>query len=98
MIQKSCEKPSSASLPRVSLPWCPSVWKTRYPNPTRAAFLLFVTAGVGCMRPHRTNFQVPVACIEVTADSFTGPCNQRRDGKIVCDRVVVTASCIQAGK
>ena len=96
MNRNSCDKLASASVLATS--GSPAVQKTRYKKAARAAFLLFVMASGGCIRAHRTNFQVPVRCMEVTADSFTGPCNQRRDGKIVCDKVVVTASCVQAGK
>jgi hypothetical protein len=66
---------------------------------TCAAAVLLVLLGLctGCIQPHQ-HFQVPLACLQFTADSFTGPCNQRDDGKIVCEKVVVTATCLQAGK
>jgi hypothetical protein len=52
---------------------------------------------IGCMQPHR-EFQVPFSCLQFTAASFTGPCHERPDGRIVCDKVVVTATCMQANK
>jgi hypothetical protein len=58
------------------------------------ALLAGMALSTGCMQPHRSNFQVPVTCLRFTAESFTGPCKERSDGKIVCDKVVVTASCI----
>lgn len=57
---------------------------------------LLISAG-GCMQPRQTRLHVPIDCIQVTAASFTRPCQQRPDGTIVCDRVVVTATCVQAG-
>lgn len=48
-----------------------------------------------CVAPKRANLIVPRRCLKVDAASFTRPCNQREDGKIVCDGVVVTATCLQ---
>jgi hypothetical protein len=32
--------------------------------------------------------------MKVSVQSFTQPCLQRLDGKIVCDGVVITANCL----
>jgi hypothetical protein len=74
------------------------IQKTRTASLIGLSCLLCLAANVSCMRPHHTEFQVPVSCIQFTADSFAGPCRERGDGKIVCERVVVTASCVQANK
>jgi hypothetical protein len=62
------------------------------------ALLTCIVPSTGCMQPRHSRFQVPVACLHFTAESFTGPCKERNDGKIICDKVVVTARCIQVGK
>jgi len=58
--------------------------------------LLFSGFVPGCVAPKRASFVVPRRCIKVDAQSFTRPCQQRADGKIVCDGVIVTADCIEA--
>jgi hypothetical protein len=49
----------------------------------------------GCVAPKRATFVVPRRCLKVDVESFTRPCVQRADGKIVCDGVVLTATCVQ---
>lgn len=56
-----------------------------------AVLLLFT---VGCMTPKRANYIVPAHCMRIDIKSFTKPCEQRTNGTLVCDRVVVKASCI----
>jgi hypothetical protein len=55
-------------------------------------FCYFIT---GCAMPKRAHLIVPSRCMKLTATSFTRPCTQRPDGKLVCDGVVVQASCIK---
>ena len=50
----------------------------------------------GCVAPKRANFVIPQRCIGISAQSFTRPCSQRLDGKLVCDGVVITAKCVEA--
>jgi hypothetical protein len=58
--------------------------------------VLICLAAIGCVAPKRTaSFEVPVRCMKVDSDSFTQPCRQRSDGKLLCDGVVVTATCVQ---
>jgi hypothetical protein len=60
-----------------------------------SVFLLCGLA-VGCIAPKRTNLVIPRRCMNLTAESFTRPCVQRLDGKLVCDGVVVTAMCSES--
>jgi len=41
-----------------------------------------------------TSLFVPGRCLKMTAESFTRPCTQRADGKIICDGVVISATCV----
>lgn len=51
---------------------------------------------VGCVTPKRSaGFVVPAQCMRISADSFTRPCAQRADGKLICDGVLVTATCVR---
>jgi hypothetical protein len=50
----------------------------------------------GCVAPKRASFVIPRRCIGISAQSFTRPCSQRLDGKLVCDGVVITAKCVEA--
>ena len=49
----------------------------------------------GCVTPKRTNLVIPRRCLKVDEQSFTRPCQERVDGKLVCDGVVVTATCLK---
>ena len=60
-----------------------------------ALTLMLCLLATSCVAPKRANLVVPRRCIKVEAASFTRPCTQRLDGKIVCDGVVVTATCMQ---
>ena len=70
--------------------------------PALSTALCVVTAclvTVGCVTtPKRpaSSLGVPSRCLKMTAESFTRPCAQRPDGKLVCDGVVVTATCVEA--
>lgn len=60
------------------------------------ALLLLLGGGTtGCLAPRRSTLFIPRRCMTVNVDSFTKPCTQRADGKLVCDQVVITASCVQ---
>lgn len=57
--------------------------------------LVLSVLGIGCMTPKRAEtFVVPGRCVKVNVQSFTRPCMQRADGKLVCDGVVITADCV----
>lgn len=58
--------------------------------------LLLGILAVACVAPKRANLVVPRRCINLTAESFTRPCVQRLDGKLVCDGVVVNAMCSES--
>jgi hypothetical protein len=55
------------------------------------AVLLF--AAEGCVHPPRFTLIVPGRCARITVQSFTRPCTQMKDGKMLCDGVVVNATC-----
>jgi len=57
--------------------------------------IVFCFLFVGCAMPKRAHLIVPSRCMKLTATSFTRPCTQRPDGKLVCDGVVVQASCMK---
>ena len=57
--------------------------------------LIVCTLATGCVAPKRASFVVPRRCM-INVQSFTRPCVQRADGKLVCDGVVVTATCLEA--
>jgi len=67
---------------------------------TKRLALLVVLWGIatGCVAPKRVNFFVPPRCQKIDAASFTRPCVQRADGKLLCDGVIVTATCIQLSR
>ena len=60
-----------------------------------AALLLLLFPAGGCLHPAHSRFFVPSRCLKVTVESFTRPCTQLADGKLLCNAVVVSASCIQ---
>jgi hypothetical protein len=60
-----------------------------------ALVLMFCGFATGCVAPKRASLIVPRRCLKVDAKSFTRPCVQRADGKLVCDGVVVTATCVE---
>jgi hypothetical protein len=64
---------------------------------TRLALILVgCTLATACVAPKRASFVVPRRCMKINVQSFTRPCVQRADGKLVCDGVVVTATCLEA--
>ncbi len=63
---------------------------------TVALLLACLSLATDCVGPKRAAFVVPKRCIKVDTQSFTRPCTQRADGKLLCDGVVVTATCIEA--
>jgi len=63
-----------------------------------AVFAALCVLTVGCVTtPKRpaSSLVVPSRCLKMTAESFTRPCAQRADGKLVCDGVIVTATCVE---
>jgi len=65
-------------------------------NISLALILIACTVATGCVGPKRPGFVVPRRCMKINVQSFTRPCVQRADGKLVCDGVVVTATCLEA--
>ena len=62
----------------------------------RLAFILMVCGlAAACVAPKRASLVIPRRCYKIDIQSFTQPCRQRADGKIVCNGVLVTASCIE---
>jgi hypothetical protein len=66
---------------------------------SKRAMLLFVSLmgglfSEGCMSPRRTAFIVPAHCLKIGVESFTQPCIQRADSKLICNGVVITANCV----
>jgi len=65
----------------------------------KRATLLFVSLmaclfSEGCLSPRQAAFMVPAHCLKIGVESFTQPCIQRADGKLVCNGVVITANCL----
>ena len=56
--------------------------------------LVILVSLTGCMSVRYSGFVIPARCVRVSVQSFTRPCIERRDGKFVCDGVVITASCV----
>lgn len=48
----------------------------------------------GCVHVRNPRYIVPSRCIAINIRSFTQPRQQHPDGKIVCNGVVITASCL----
>jgi len=66
---------------------------------TRLALLVvFWAFAVGCLAPKQARLVFPSRCLKVNAQSFTRPCVQRVDGKLLCDGVVVTATCVEVSR
>jgi hypothetical protein len=65
-------------------------------NISLALIVIACTVATGCVAPKRASFVVPRRCMKINVQSFTRPCAQRADGKLVCDGVVLTATCIEA--
>src|SRR5437016_8005208 len=50
-------------------------------------------AGIGgCVHVRSSTLIIPAHCVKVSIRSFTQPCLQRMDGKLLCNGVVITAS------
>ena len=64
-------------------------------NVSVVLLLAGLSFATGCVAPKRASFVVPKRCIKVDSQSFTRPCRQQEDGKIMCDGVIVTATCIE---
>jgi hypothetical protein len=61
---------------------------------SKIVLLAILVSLTGCMSVRHSGFIVPARCVRVSVQSFTRPCTQRLDGKVVCDGVVITASCV----
>jgi hypothetical protein len=59
-----------------------------------AAVVMILGLTLGCLSPKHAGFVVPLHCLKINVQSFTQPCVPRTDGKLVCDGVVITASCV----
>ena len=74
---------------------------TRHRAHTSALVAALCVLTIACATtPKRAtaNLIVPGRCMKMTAESFTKPCAQRADGKLICDGVVVTATCVEVAK
>lgn len=60
----------------------------------KIALLAALVCLTGCLHERRSAYVIPARCMKVSVQSFTQPCAQRSDGKIVCDGVVITANCL----
>jgi hypothetical protein len=64
----------------------------------RATLLLVSLMGClfseGCLSARRAAFIVPAHCLKIGVESFTQPCIQRADSKLICNGVVITANCV----
>ena len=61
---------------------------------SRIVLLAALCSLTGCLHVRHSRYVIPAHCVRVSIQSFTQPCAQRSDGKIVCDGVVITASCL----
>ncbi len=61
-----------------------------------AGLLLLLFPAGGCVHASHLKFIVPSRCAKVSIEDFTRPCHQLADGKLLCNAVVVSVSCIQA--
>jgi hypothetical protein len=67
--------------------------------PAAIALLLLCGVLMSCATtPKRFHVLVPAKCVQISVTSFTRPCIQRSDGKLVCDGVVISASCVQVAR
>ena len=54
----------------------------------------------GCAGRQAARVVIPSHCMRITVTSFTKPCEDTKDGSMICDRVKVKVNCtaIEAGK
>jgi hypothetical protein len=57
------------------------------------ALLAALPVSTGCIHARSPKFVIPSRCVTVNIQSFTEPCTERADGKLVCNGVVITANC-----
>lgn len=65
--------------------------------------LILTTFSIGCS-VHKTGSAhraakyliIPKRCVGIDVQSFTQPCVEQGDGKIICNGVVIRANCIKA--
>ena len=60
---------------------------------SRIALLAALPVSTGCIHARSSKFVIPSRCVTVNIQSFTEPCTERADGKLVCNGVVITANC-----
>ncbi len=60
----------------------------------RIVLLAALLAATGCIHVRSSKFVILARCVTISIQSFTEPCAQRADGKIVCNGVVITANCV----
>ena len=60
---------------------------------TSGAICVLIAGCAAPKHPVTASLVIPSRCINMTATSFTRPCAQQADGKILCDGVVITATC-----
>lgn len=60
----------------------------------RIALAASLVVSTGCVHVRPAHFVIPARCVAVSIQSFTEPCLQRDDGKLICNGVVITATCV----
>jgi hypothetical protein len=83
---------------RLEVPTGGSAESHRLADHKVALLVVFWAFATGCALPKRTRFVVPPRCQKIDVQSFTRPCVQRADGKLLCDGVVITATCIEVSR
>ncbi len=63
--------------------------------PSLRMLLLLSPLLLGCAAHQRARVVIPKRCVSISVQSFTRPCVQQNNGKIVCDGVVITATCVE---
>lgn len=60
------------------------------------AALMLAGLFAGCSAQHVVRTVVPAGCQVATIKSFTKPCQDTKDGYMMCDRVRVKVNCVAA--
>ena len=60
---------------------------------SRIGLLAVLISLTGCLYVRHPGFVIPARCVRVSVQSFTKPCSELRDGRFVCNGVLIAASC-----
>jgi hypothetical protein len=58
--------------------------------------LLALSLFCACAPKHVAKVVIPQRCAHVGITDFTKPCANRKDGTMVCDKVIVHVDCVEA--